>query len=296
MALTKFNDLMREAEKGQYAVGYFESWNLESLQAVADAAEAMHSPVLLGFSGIYLHHPDRLTRESLSVYAAMGNEMCRQMSVPACLLFNESPHFERVIEAIDLKFGVVMYSDDNDQIRERVRRIVSHGHHHGVAVEAEMTALPGVSGGLTTLPRYMQYTDPGMARAFVNDTGIDALAVNIGQAHLHGLEEVPLNLGRLAELKETIEVPMVLHGATSVRRADLQAAIHLGIRKINVGSILKRTYFEALRAATAEISQNYNPYDVVGSGLKDDALTKARIALPHVVQELIKLFGSEDKA
>src|SRR5580704_13027035 len=61
MALTKFNDLMHEAEKGQYAVGYFESWDLESLQAVADAAEVMRSPVLLGFSGIYLHHPDRLT-------------------------------------------------------------------------------------------------------------------------------------------------------------------------------------------------------------------------------------------
>ena len=70
MALTKFNDLMRDAEKRRYAVGYFESWNLESLQAVADAAECMNSPVLLGFSGIYLHHPERITRERLSVYAA----------------------------------------------------------------------------------------------------------------------------------------------------------------------------------------------------------------------------------
>jgi fructose/tagatose bisphosphate aldolase len=103
MALTKFNDLMRDAEKGLYAVGYFESWDLESLQAVADAAEALHSPVLLGFSGIYLHHPERLTRERLSVYAALGNEVCRQISVPACLLFNESPHLERVLEAIDLQ-------------------------------------------------------------------------------------------------------------------------------------------------------------------------------------------------
>src|SRR5689334_16188449 len=144
MALTKFNDLMHEAERGQYAVGYFESWDLESLQAVADAAEATRSPVLLGFSGIYLPHPERRTHERLGVYAALGNEMCRQISVPACLLFNESPHLERVMEAIDLNFGIVMYSDDNDQMRERVRQVVTHAHKNGVAVEGEMTALPGV--------------------------------------------------------------------------------------------------------------------------------------------------------
>jgi fructose/tagatose bisphosphate aldolase len=296
MALTKFNDLMREAEAGQYAVGYFESWNLESLQAVADAAEAMKSPVLLGFSGIYLHHPERLTRERLAVYAALGNEMCRQISVPACLLFNESPHLERVIEAIDLNFGIVMYSDETPEIRERVRQVVAHAHANGVAVEAEMLALPGVSGGLTSIPESMQFTDPALACAFIDETGIDALAVNIGQAHLHGREEVPLNLSRLAELREKVSIPMVLHGATSVRRPDIQAAIALGIRKINVGSILKRTYFETLRTALAEVGQDYNPYDVVGSGLKDDVLTKARLALQTVVQDLIELFGSKDKA
>jgi fructose/tagatose bisphosphate aldolase len=295
MALANFNELMGEAEKGRYAVGYFESWNLESLQAVADAAEAMRSPVLLGFSGIYLHHPERLTHERLGVYASLGNEMCRQISVPACLLFNESPHFERVMEAIDLNFGVVMYSDENDQMRERIRQVVNHAHRSHVAVEAEMTALPGVSGGLTSIPEHMLFTDPDLARVFVDETGIDALAVNIGQAHLHGRAEVTLNLSPLAEMKEKIHVPLVLHGATSVRRSDLQAAIQLGIRKINVGSILKRTYFEALRSALAGIGPDYNPYDVVGSGLKDDVLTKARLALQEIVQELMELFGSKGK-
>jgi len=295
MGLANFNDLMHKAEKGQYAVGYFESWDLESLQAVADAAEIMNSPVLLGFSGIYLYHPERLTPERLSVYAALGNEMCRQISVPACLLFNESPHFERVMEAIGLKFGMVMYSEDNCHMRERIRQIVTHAHRNGVAVEAEMAALPGVSGALTSIPEHMQSTDPALARVFVDETGVDALAVNIGQAHLHGREEVSLNLSRLAELKEKVPVPMVLHGATSVRRSDIQAAIQLGIRKINVGSILKRTYFEALRSALAEVGRDYNPYDVVGSGLKDDVLIKARLALQSVVEGLMELFGSKGK-
>jgi len=296
MSLVRFKDLMSGAAAGQYAVGYFESWNLESLQAVADAAEAMRSPVLLGFSGIYLHHTERRTAERLAVYAAMGNEMCRQICVPACLLFNESDHFERVMEAVDLKFGIVMYSEEHEQLRERVRQVVAHAHASGVAVEAEMMALPGVSGGLSAIPHDLYFTDPGMACDFVAETDIDALAVNVGQAHLHGRKEVSLNLPLLADLKKTVPVTMVLHGATSVRRSDLQAAISLGIRKINVGSVLKRTYFEALRAAALEVGQDYNPYDVVGSGLGKDVLTTARLALQRVTQEFMTLFGSAGKA
>src|SRR6185436_15629698 len=87
MAIVRFQDLMASAERGSYAVGYFESWNLESLLAVADAAEATRSPVILGFSGIYLPHPDRVAGDRLSTYAAMGLDVCRPLSVPACLLF-----------------------------------------------------------------------------------------------------------------------------------------------------------------------------------------------------------------
>ena len=89
--MCRFDELMADAEAGGYAVGYFESWNLESLLAVADAAEEAHSPVILGFSGICLTHPRRIVNDPLSVYAAMGLEVCRKLSVPACLLFNESP-------------------------------------------------------------------------------------------------------------------------------------------------------------------------------------------------------------
>ena len=127
MALVPFNELMSRAREGGYAVGYFESWNLESLQAVADAAESMRSPVILGFSGIYLPHPSRTLQEKLSIYAALGLETCRSLSVPSCLLFNESPHLDWVTKAIDLGFSLVMYTDENLSFEEqsaRVREIV----------------------------------------------------------------------------------------------------------------------------------------------------------------------------
>lgn len=81
---------MTAAKRGRYAVDYFESWNLESLLAVADAAEQMRSPVILGFSGIYVPHPDRRVHDRLEPDAAMGLEVCKSLSVPACFLFNET--------------------------------------------------------------------------------------------------------------------------------------------------------------------------------------------------------------
>ena len=299
MPLTSFQDMMAEAERGHYAVGYFESWNMDSLQAVADAAESTRSPVILGFSGIHLPHPGRIVRDRLGLYAALGIEACRGLAVPACLVFNESPYLDLVMEAIDLGFGLVMFADEDLSYQKQlecVRRVVESAHQASVAVEAELSALPGIGGELSDVPSDLHLTDPDLAREFAEGTGVDALAVNIGQAHLHGRKEVGLDLSRLAELSEAIPVPLVLHGASSVRRGDLAEAINLGIRKINVGSVLKRSCFEAMRSACGKIGKDYNPYEVIGSGLERDVLAVGRSALQKTVAELMHLFGSAGKA
>lgn len=299
MALVPFRELMAAAAQGRYAVGYFESWNLESLMAVADAAEAMRSPALLGFSGLYLPDPHRAAREPLQVYAAMGLEVCRSLRVPACLVFNESPYVEAVRQAVELGFGLVMFSDEGlsyDAQVAQVRDVVVEAHRAGVAVEGEPAPLPGVGGELTDAPDDWRLTDPDQARAFVEATGVDALAINIGQAHLHGRREVRLDLQHLAKLQEVIAVPLVLHGATSVNRDDMRAAIALGIRKINVGSLLKRVYFEAMRDACLQAGAEYNPYEVLGSGKEKDVLVKGRVAMQNAVEDLMQLFRSADKA
>jgi fructose/tagatose bisphosphate aldolase len=290
---------MDRARRGGFAVGYFESWNLESLLAAADAAEALRSPVILGFSGIFLPHPRRVWPDPLSVYAALGNEVCRGLSVPSCLLFNESPHFDWVEEAVRLGFGLVMFSDERLSYAEqtsRVSRLCRIAHAASTAVEGEPGALPGVGGELTAAPQDNRLTDPRQAARFVEATGVDALAVNVGQAHLHGRAELALDLRRVEELTAAVPVPLVLHGATSVSRADLAAAIRLGVRKINVGSLLKRSFFEAVRAAGAAVQPGYNPYEVMGSGLPEDVMSAGRTAMRRSVEELMRLFGSAGTA
>lgn len=299
MPLVSFDDLMATAGEGNYAVGYFECWDMASLMAVADAAAATGSPVLLGFSGIYLPHPERVVTEPLSVYAALGRAVCRALPVPAGLVYNESPDLDSVLEAIDLGFSLVMFSDETlDPLaqRQQVGRVVEAAHHRGVAVEGEVRALVGVGGSLSGDDHDARLTGPQEAAAFVEETGVDALAVNLGQMHLHGRRSLPLDLERLGRLAEQVKVPLVLHGASSIRREDLVAAISLGICKINVGSLLKQAYFGALRQAIAAAGESANPYEVIGSGLKEDVLVAGRLALQEAVMELMDLFGSTGKA
>ena len=113
-------------------------------------------------------------------------------------------------------------------------------------------------------------TDPDAARTFVERTGVDALAVNVGQAHLHGKATVRLDLERLSRLRCGVPVPLVLHGASSVDRDDLKAAIRLGVRKINVGTCSSRHSFSRCAMRACALGDAYNPYEAIGSGLDDD--------------------------
>jgi fructose/tagatose bisphosphate aldolase len=150
---------------------------------------------------------------------------------------------------------------------------------------------------MLTMPVHdVTLTDIDSALEFTSETQIDALAVNLGQMHLHGRYELGLDLDRLQELTKALSIPLVLHGASSVRKDALRAAISLGIRKINVSSLLKQIYFETLRDSCVEAATDYNPYVVVGSGLDGDVLTAARLALRDRVAELMHLFGSANKA
>lgn len=285
---------MADAENGGYAVGYFESWNLESLQAVIEAAEELRSPVIVGFSGMHIPDARRSVDERLEIYAAMGLAACKTSSVATAMIFNECPHTEWLEKAVALGFNIVMFADETlttQQLWRRVRETVVMAGGRA-AVEGEINALPGVAEGLATKPAALSLTGPDEAARFVEQTGVDSLAVSLGQAHLHGRAKLELDLDRLAAIRGRVGVPLVLHGATSVDDGSIQAGIRIGLRKINVGSALRRAFFAGVKSKIAQVGEDYNPYEVLGSGRGDDLMLAGKLAMKSVVKEKILLFGS----
>jgi ketose-bisphosphate aldolase len=299
MSLVDFRELMEHAEKNKYAVGYFESWNLESLLAAYDAAERLRSPIILGFSGMFLTHSGRVVKDPLELYARLADDACRQISVPACSIFNESPNLGAVLDAIDMGYKMVMFTDEKinfDQQVQKVATVVSKAHKKNVAVEGELVSLQGIGSELTELPDDLKFTTPESAANFVGNTGVDSLAINIGQAHMHGKTQIHLNLDALVEIKKKVKIPLVLHGGSYINPQDMKKAIEIGIRKINVGSILKKVYFQKIKDTTGHLDAGSNPYEIVGSGFKNDINTQARIAVQQSIESFMVQYGSNNKA
>jgi ketose-bisphosphate aldolase len=295
MPLEAIDPMLRRAAAGGYAVGYFESWNLESLQGVIDAAEETRSPIIIGFNGDFLSRTTRQAAERLTWYAALGRAAAESASVPCGLIFNECPRDDWVRAAIDAGFNLVMPADPDAPAAESARRaaeLVRYAHARGVAVEGEVGELPcGAAGGP---PRGGSATDPGAAARFLAATGVDLLAVSVGNVHIQTQGQQPLDLDRLADIRRRVAVPLVLHGGTGIDAESLRAAVELGVAKVNYGTYLKQRYIRAVRAALAH--DGPDPHRLLGIGGPEDALVAGRRAVCDAVLERIGLLGCCGKA
>ncbi len=295
MPLEAIGPMMRRAVDEGYAIGYFESWNLESLQGVIDAAEETRSPIIIGFNGDFLSRPSREAAERLAWYAALGRAAAESASVPCGLIFNECPRDDWVRAAIAGGFNLVMLADPKAPAADYTRRIAElarSAHANGVAIEAELGELPcGASGGP---PSGGSATDPEAAAAFVAATGVNLLAVSVGNVHIRTSGQAGLDLDGLAAIRRRVNVPLVLHGGTGIDADALRQAIALGVAKVNYGTYLKRRYLDAVRTAIG--TDHPDPHRLLGIGGPEDILIAGRRAVRDAVLERIGLLGCCGKA
>ena len=283
-------NLLKSARLGGYAVGYFESWDMASLQAVLDAAEETSSPVVVGFNGEFLTDARRLAPERLPLYGALGKAACETATVPCAFIFNESPMLASVYEAAGCGFNVVMYADhrvSRAELIERVRELTSAAHAQGVAVEAEHDELPfGHPEDEAPL------TDAEEAAEFVANTGVDALAVSVGNVHVMTVGKAALDVPRVARLAEVVPAGLVLHGGTGIDESSLREAIAAGVTKVNYGTVLKAAYLPAIEDKLAATCRLTNPHARLGSGLDTDVLMAGRLAVREEVRRIMQVLGS----
>ena len=296
MPLTPIPQLFASARAGRYALGYFESWNLESLQGVIDAAEETRSPIIIGFSGDFLSLPNRLAEDRIAWYGALGLAAAKSTSVPCGLIFNECPYEQKIHQAIQAGFNIVMLADPEASPEDYTRRVaglVQVAHAQNVAVEAELGELPsGSSGKLDASHGFV--TDPHSAARFVAATGVDLLSVSVGNVHILLKGQQELDLEHLAAIQTEVSIPLGLHGGSGISNDSLKAAIQMGIVKVNYGTYVKQRYLAALRKAlnTSEV----NPHQLLGMGGAEDVLVAGRLAVRDAVLERLEWLGCCGKA
>lgn len=295
MPIEPIGKLLEDARTHGYAIGYFESWNLESLQGVLDAAEESNSPVAIGFNGEFLCKPGRLAAERLAVYGAMCRAAAESSKVPCAIVFNECPDDDWVIAASELGFNLVMLvspgASYTDYLRQ-VKHIVQHAHQRGVAVEAELEELP--CGATGKVEGGGELTDPAIAAKFVRESGVDLMAVSVGNVHIRVEGQQALDLERLAALRNRLTVPLVLHGGSGIPAASIQAAVRLGVVKVNYGTYLKQRYLTAIKALLNQ--PEVNPHEQLGLGGAKDIMVAGRRAVRDAVLERIGPLGCQGRA
>lgn len=297
MPLLPLPALLAHAKRHGYALGYFESWDSYSLEAVLDAARAESSPVIVGFGATMLADP-WLDDRGIPFLGAMGRSLLEGCDVPVSFLLNETHTLDQAVIGIDCGFNAVMIDSHRwpvDQARDAVAHLVRVAHPAGVAVEAEFGSLPDyVEGRIADEHSYM--TDPEEARAFVADTDVDCLAVAVGNVHLLTAGTATIDLPRLRQIDAAVGIPLAIHGGTGFPPEDVAAAIGAGVAKFNVGTRLKKAFLEAVMANASRWSGRESVHDLVGSHKETDFLEAGKSAITATVRSLIRLYGGSARA
>ena len=293
MTLHSLSSILNNAIKGNYAVGYFESWDSYSFEAILETAEEEKSPIIMGFGATMLED-NWLDKNGIEFLAASGRALIKDAKVPVAFLLNETHTLEQAIRGVEAGFNTVMIDSHRwevDKAKREVKALVDIAHKNSVEVEAEFGSLPDYLGGeIVDAKSYM--TDPAEAKKFVEETGIDCLAVAIGNVHLLTKGSANIDIQRLKDIRSQVSLPIAIHGGTGFPDNQIKEAIANGVAKFNVGTRLKTDYLKSVREYVTSLDDNCFVHDIVGSHKKSDFLEVGKDSIKANARKFIKLYGS----
>lgn len=280
--LVNMNDLLLQAKKEGYGVGFFNAVNMEMARAVIETAEELHSPVMVGTAEILL---PAMELEHVAEYLI---PMARKSSVPVCVHYDHGLTFERCMEALRLGFTSVMYDCSMADYRENAARtaeMVKICHAMHVTVEGELGHVGDNDGIGKLLNPCDYYTDPDLAAEYVEITGIDSLAVAVGNAHGDYKFAPQLDFERIQVIAEKTNLPLVLHGGSGLTDNDFRIAIQNGIHKINIFTDIDKAGKRGIEKGLA-----------AGAGTMMELMPYELEAMKEAVAGKLRLFGSVNRA
>lgn len=231
MALVKMKDLLRRAEEKNIGCGAFSVGNMEMVRGAIRAAEELDTPIILQIAEV------RLKNSPLHLMGPMMVQAAKEAKVDVAVHLDHGLTFESVDKALELGFTSVMLDASTLPFEEniaRVKAVVEKARKYGATVEAELGLVGGSEDG--SCDHGIRCTDPDDAVVYARETGIDALAVAIGNAHGNYPVAPTLAFDVLEKIHEKVDIPLVLHGGSGITDKDFQKAIFLGIRKVNIAT------------------------------------------------------------
>lgn len=279
--LTSTRTMLQMARDRDYAIGAFNVYNMEGVMAVVAAAEEEFAPAILQL------HPASL-RQGGRPLVEMCLAAARASFIPLSVHLDHSSSDEDIRLAMEtglvsiMADGSSMAYEDNVAFTGGVAALV---HIKDGTVEAELGRLTGTEDDLTVPENLAKFTDPDQAADFVQQTGIDALAVCIGNVHGTYREKPDLDFARLQAIEANVDIPLVLHGASGLSEDVIEQCIACGVRKFNVNTEVRQAYVSSLAARLSETPQP-DIAEIIGSAID---------AMKSVVASKIRLFGSSGK-
>lgn len=231
MALVKMKDLLRRAEEKNIGCGAFSVGNMEMVRGAIRAAEELDTPIILQIAEV------RLKNSPLHLMGPMMVQAAKEAKVDVAVHLDHGLTFETVDKALELGFTSVMLDASTLPFEEniaRVKAVVEKARKYGATVEAELGLVGGSEDG--SCDHGIRCTDPDDAVVYARETGIDVLAVAIGNAHGNYPVAPTLAFDVLEKIHEKVDIPLVLHGGSGITDKDFQRAISLGIRKVNIAT------------------------------------------------------------
>ncbi len=255
MALVKMKQLLLQAQKENRGCGAFSVGNMEMVKGAIRAAEELNTPIILQIAEVRLKH------SPLHLMGPMMVQAAKEAKVDVAVHLDHGLTMPVVEKALELGFTSVMLDASTlpfEENMERVKQVVRLAAGYGATVEAELGLVGGSEDGSTD--HGIRCTDPEDAAVYARETGIDALAVAIGNAHGNYPVAPHLAFDVLEEIHQRVDIPLVLHGGSGITDRDFQRAISLGIRKVNIAT----ASFNSLTAHAKDYFQSEGKPDFFG--------------------------------
>ncbi|MET9730266.1 class II fructose-bisphosphate aldolase [Streptomyces sp. NPDC006458] len=271
MPLTPTDDIVGPAYADATGVGAFNVVQIEHAEAIVAGAEQADLPVILQISENTARY-----HGSLAPIALASLAMARSARVPVAVHLDHAESPELVLEAVELGFTSVMFDASRlpyDANVEATRAVAEHCHRADVWVEAELGEVGGKDGAHAPGVR----TDPDEARAFAAATAVDALAVAVGSSHAMLTRDAVLDFELIARLRNSLDVPLVLHGSSGVGDAELAKAVTSGMTKVNISTHLNRLFTDTARQCLQEAPGVADPRTYLGPARDAVAAEVARL-------------------